>query len=97
MKKIKEETGADRVNYIGHEYGSAVAVYAMAQDTDGWWKENVNKVIALEPCLLPTLGTYGVETVEVKDEDGKAVIDPLTDAPKTETKRVNWDEANFYE
>ena len=97
IKAIKEATGRDKVNYIGHEHGNAIAAYAMAQDTAGWWKENVNKVIALEPCFLLTLAWYDTKEEQVKDEDGKAVIDPLTDAPMTETTIVDWDEEKFYD
>ena len=57
----------------------------------------MNKVIALEPCVVYTNAWYNFEEVQVKDEDGELVTDPLTDAPMTELKIIDWNEAAFYD
>ena len=57
----------------------------------------MNKLVALEPCLVITKAWYDFQEKEVKDEDGAAVIDPLTDAPKMETVIGEWTNENFYD
>ena len=58
IEKIKEVTGKPKVNLVAQEWSNAVAMYAMTQDTTGWWTDNVNKLIATEPCPIVTKAWY---------------------------------------
>lgn len=52
--------------------------YGIAQDTDGWWAENVGKNIAVTPCIVPNNPVKDMTFEPVFDADGNPVIDEHT-------------------
>ena len=55
--------------------------YGVAQDNDGWWADNVDKFVAVTPCIIPDLPVSDYIVEPVIDGDGNPVIDQSTNEP----------------
>ena len=61
IELIKNQTGREMVNYVGYATGNMQMFYTLATDTTGYFEQNINKFIALAPCILEAIP---VETTE---------------------------------
>ena len=51
IRKIQEETQQSKVNYIGYSMGTTQMFYGLTQREEDFYAENLNKFIALAPCV----------------------------------------------
>ena len=51
VTEIKEQTGREKVSYVGYSLGNMQMFYALATD-DGWWANNLHKFVAIAPCAI---------------------------------------------
>ena len=51
MSLIKYKTGKPKVNYIGYSMGTTQMFYGLAQREEDFYADNMNKFIALAPCI----------------------------------------------
>ncbi len=53
IKMIKEETGVDKVFYVGYSQGTAQMFYSLSHLESQFYEDNVHKVVQLAPCFVP--------------------------------------------
>ena len=51
MNKIIEVSGKPKVNYIGYSMGTTQMFYGLTQIEDEYYKDHMNKFVALAPCI----------------------------------------------
>lgn len=49
---IKEQSNEDKIYYLGYSGGSTQMFYALANDDEGFYKENLHRVIQFAPCFV---------------------------------------------
>ena len=81
INEIKVQTNSSKVNYVGYSQGTIMMFYGIAQDSDGWWADSVDKNVAVTPCIVPDPPVYDMTYEPVVDEDGNPVIDDVTGEP----------------
>jgi poly(3-hydroxyalkanoate) synthetase len=52
IERIKQITGEDKIAYIGYSQGTMSMNYALAHDADGWYANNLSRVVELAPCFV---------------------------------------------
>jgi len=52
IEAIKEHTKKDKITYLGYSQGTIQMHYALAHDDEGWYRENLHRVIHLAPCFV---------------------------------------------
>ena len=57
IKAIKQQTGAEKIFYLGYSQGTVQMFYALSHQDD-WFSENLYKYLAFAPCTTcPADGT----------------------------------------
>ena len=51
ITKIQEVTGKPKVNYIGYSMGTTQMFYGLTQVEEEFYADNMNKFVALAPCV----------------------------------------------
>lgn len=49
---VREQTGREKISYVGHSQGTSQMFAALGMDQD-FWKKRVNLFVALAPALVP--------------------------------------------
>jgi len=55
VSEIKRLSGEDKIYYIGYSQGTTQMNYAIAHDNQGWYQDNLRRVIHLAPCFVAQL------------------------------------------
>ena len=51
MDLIMQETGQEKVNYIGYSMGTSQMFYGLTQIEEEFYADNMNKFVAIAPCI----------------------------------------------
>lgn len=55
IKMIKEQTGVEKIFYVGYSQGTIQMFYGLAHMEEEFHADNVYKVVQLAPCFVPYL------------------------------------------
>ena len=58
IKMIREQTGVDKVFYIGYSQGTVQMHYGLAHLESTFHADNVHKVVQLAPCFVPHVPNF---------------------------------------
>ena len=54
IKAIKEQTGADKIFYLGWSQGTVQMFYSLAHLEEDFFVDNLHKFVAFAPCTINT-------------------------------------------
>jgi pimeloyl-ACP methyl ester carboxylesterase len=77
IERIKQITGEDKIAYIGYSQGTMSMNYALARDADGWYANNLSRVVELAPCFVAGIPDAMREMVEEFYTEGIATLPSL--------------------
>ena len=63
IDKVKEQTGYDKIFYVGYSQGTIQMFYALSHNQD-YYAESLYKVVQLAPCFVANCGVTPEDVLE---------------------------------
>lgn len=67
IKMIKEQSGVDKVFYIGYSQGTIQMFYGLTKMEKTFHAQNVHKAVLMAPCFYPAMNP-DCDTVDCQNE-----------------------------